>query len=291
MSDFDEDWLALREPADREARNQDVLKALAQHFSDHTTINILDLGCGTGSTLRAIAPHLPARQSWVLLDHSRPLLEAAQSVLVDWADDETRLYASDDLSQLRLHRQGRQILVSFMVHDLATDPLPASRQGADLVTTSAFFDLTSKVFAQSFVARLAAEELPLYAALEVDGRDQWRPPHPVDKDMEAAFRFDQKRDKGFGSALGPDAPSTLADALKSHGYKITMGPSDWQVGSFGRERRNPALCAELADGWARVAETNRMVAHQALQRWREARLSDQTSCTISHQDLLALPRD
>ena len=61
---FSADWLALREPYDARARNAEVLASVAAAFSDQSAISVVDLACGTGSTLRAIAPHLPPRQNW-----------------------------------------------------------------------------------------------------------------------------------------------------------------------------------------------------------------------------------
>ena len=57
MSGFSAEWLALREPYDRRARNADVLDAVRRHFAGQTAIAVVDLACGTGSTVRALGPH------------------------------------------------------------------------------------------------------------------------------------------------------------------------------------------------------------------------------------------
>ncbi len=79
MSGFSAGWLELREPYDARARNRDVLAAVAAAFADQSAVSIVDLGCGTGATLRAVAPHLPARQSWRLVDNDLGLLARAAS--------------------------------------------------------------------------------------------------------------------------------------------------------------------------------------------------------------------
>ncbi|WP_370582807.1 methyltransferase domain-containing protein [Paracoccus sp. NBH48] len=38
---------------------------------------VLDLGCGTGSTLRTLGPHLPDNARWHLVDNDPALLERA----------------------------------------------------------------------------------------------------------------------------------------------------------------------------------------------------------------------
>jgi len=44
---------------------------------DLDPVTIVDLACGTGSTLRALSPHLPARQTWRLVDNDLSLLARA----------------------------------------------------------------------------------------------------------------------------------------------------------------------------------------------------------------------
>ena len=54
MSGFSSDWLALREPYDVTARNTTVLDAVLAAFRGQGSISVVDLACGTGSTLRAM---------------------------------------------------------------------------------------------------------------------------------------------------------------------------------------------------------------------------------------------
>ncbi len=53
MSGFSADWLALREPFDLRARSCTVLDAVASYFERRHSVRVVDLACGTGSTLRA----------------------------------------------------------------------------------------------------------------------------------------------------------------------------------------------------------------------------------------------
>src|SRR6266852_7588068 len=75
---FSAQWLALREHYDQAARNGAVLDAVAATFAGASAATVTDLGCGTGATMRAIAPCLPARQSWRLVDNDNVLLDAAE---------------------------------------------------------------------------------------------------------------------------------------------------------------------------------------------------------------------
>ena len=77
MSGFSADWLSLREPYDLRARSTKVLAAVSAALAPLPALTIVDLACGTGSTLRALAPHLPAHQNWKLVDNDLGLLARA----------------------------------------------------------------------------------------------------------------------------------------------------------------------------------------------------------------------
>ena len=77
MSGFSAEWLALREPLDVRARNREVLDAVAAAFPGQTALSIVDLGSGTGSTLRALGARLPKSQKWKLVDNDPVLLAEA----------------------------------------------------------------------------------------------------------------------------------------------------------------------------------------------------------------------
>src|SRR5947209_1946097 len=74
---FSADWLALREPHDLSARNSEVLAAVLESLAGRSAVRIVDLACGTGSTMRALAPHIRTTQSWRLVDNNLSLLARA----------------------------------------------------------------------------------------------------------------------------------------------------------------------------------------------------------------------
>ena len=99
MSGFSSSWLTLREPYDRRARNAAVLDAVASWAAQRPSVAAVDLACGLGSTLRAVAERLPRRQSWRLVDNdlSFPSDEfLAQTFLFQSLDEKTsRTYSTD----------------------------------------------------------------------------------------------------------------------------------------------------------------------------------------------------
>src|SRR5215212_6571083 len=112
--EFSSDWLALREPADAAARDTGLADQLRDRLTPPLTVR--DLGCGTGSMGRWLAPRLHGPQHWVLMDRDPALLTHAGTHLPDAVTVETR--------------QGD--VTALTEDDLA---------GTDLVTCSALLDL------------------------------------------------------------------------------------------------------------------------------------------------------
>lgn len=282
MSGFSVAWLDLREGADNAARDKTLAaQALAWLTAGDAGMPIVvDLGSGTGSTLRALThvgaspardiPGTPARDIpesptrdlvWRLVDHDPALLNEA------------------------LRRHGKTHVIEDHeadLLDLTTLPLT----GARLVTASALFDLVSLSVVDALTARLVQHQAGLYAALNYDGITHWEPPHPLDGRVLAAFNQDQRRDKGLGLALGPDAADYLQMALSRSGYTVWIADSPWELGPD-----DAALVRELIPGIASAVAEGYGLDKQALQEWQEFRLAHAATgrCVVGHQDVLALP--
>lgn len=259
MTGFAREWLALREPADAAARNDDLLGRLARHFAGREHIRVLDLGCGTGSNLRATAPALPPSQQWHLIDHDVALLDAARAEI-------------------------HQPHVTFEAADLRADLARILANEYDLITAAALFDLVSDDWLGQLVDGLAARRLPLYTVLNFDGAMSWLPRHPADERIAAAFAAHQRTDKGFGPAAGSDATACLTAKLERAGYSVSVAPSPWQLGA-----EHAALIAATAQGIAAAARETGLLPPAEIDDWHVHRRAC-TACMIGHSDLLALPR-
>ncbi|MFT4096234.1 MAG: class I SAM-dependent methyltransferase [Rhodoblastus sp.] len=277
MSGFEPAWLDLREAADHRSRNKNVLAACAAHFARCDHVRIVDLGCGLGSNMRALAPHLPARQHWRMVDHDPILLAAARERLIRWADE-----ADDAGPKLRLMRDGRAIEIEFVQADLSRN-VAHMTEGAALVTAAALFDLVSADWLGRFVACVAEARTPFYTALTYDGVETWSPPDARDADMLAAFHAHQSRDKGFGPSAGPQATGVLQRLFEARGYVTATGRSAWRL-----TRADATLIHALADGVAGACAETGLVSAETVAGWRAARIG--AIVEIGHLDLFARPR-
>ena len=80
MSGFSTSWLEAREPVDLRARNPEMIAIFAARLAERRQalarpLLVLDLGAGTGATLRALAPHLPEDTCWRFAEHDPALVE------------------------------------------------------------------------------------------------------------------------------------------------------------------------------------------------------------------------
>ncbi len=80
---FDADWLTLREPFDHAARSVALARRLADRLPARP--RLLDLGAGTGSLFRFLAPIIGRGQDWILMDADAALLEDAFGRTAAWA--------------------------------------------------------------------------------------------------------------------------------------------------------------------------------------------------------------
>lgn len=290
MTGFSAQWLALREPADHRARNTGLLTQVLQYFagtqpglgaSSEFPFRITDLGCGSGSNLRALAASFPEYQQWTLIDYDAELLKAAKETLQAWADH-TEKEAADtpSLAKLKLFKNGKQLEVSFVQEDLAKNIEDVLAKTTDLITAAAFFDLVSSDWLVRFCQSL---HTPLYTVLTYDGKEKWLPEHYADEMVLDAFHAHQAGDKGFGLSAGPAAIGVLQAQLTARGFDVQLGESPWQLGPQDQE-----LMRALASGSASaVAETTK-VAATALTDWLTSRLKAH-HCEIGHWDIFAKP--
>lgn len=261
-------WLQLREPADADARSGELVEIVRAHLPDGP-LELHDLGGGTGSMARWLAPRLDGPQRWVLHDRDAGLLELASRLPVPRSRDgaavtlETRL---DDITRLS-------------VGDLA---------GASLITASALLDMFTAEELDRFAATSAGAGCPVLVTLSVVGRVELTPADPLDGRLMAAFNAHQRRPSPIERLLGPDAAAAAAQAFGHAGLEVLERPSPWRL-----THDRAALAAEWFTGWigAALEQDPRLVERAApyVLRRRAQLAVGTVSVIVDHVDLLVLP--
>lgn len=266
MSGFSAGWLEARADWDRAALSRKVLARLASWCGEHREpLAIADLGCGTGNGFSVLDGVITVPASWHLVDADPGLLDHAR-----------RRWTGRTGSTLRLTRC-----------DLARADLDRLLAGTDLVTAFALLDLVSAAWLERLWRALGRSGTAVLAALTYDGRLSWSPTDPLDGVVRDGLNRHQRRDKGFGGALGPRAASALAHRARAAGWTVLVRRSDWVLHSPG----NRAGFETLFDGWVSAAGELHPGLGPELAAWRERRLGEKHLVVrVGHRDLLALPR-
>ncbi|MEU1973029.1 SAM-dependent methyltransferase [Microbacterium sp. NPDC019599] len=260
------DWLTLREDADARSRSRRLARAAARHVRGPIVVH--DLGSGTGSMMRWLAPFLPGPQTWVLHDWNRDLLTVA-------VNDPGRDAASRPVS-----------IVTSVEH--VEHLRPEHLAGASLVTASALLDVLTRDEVESLVAACVETGAPTLLSLSVIGRIGIEPADPGDRVFEAAFNDHQRRTEDGRALLGPGGVAAAVEAFRRAGWVTRVAGSAWRLGAA-----DVGLVAEWLEGWVSAAVEQR----PALLEWGEEYLVTRRRqlaagvlrVNVHHADLLACP--
>ncbi len=263
-------WLSLREGADAAARAVDLVDLLRPHLSVAVPVVVHDLGCGTGSMARWLAPRLAGPQHWVLHDRDADLLADAELGLPRYAAD-----GSDVTGETRCGDVTR-------LGDGGLD-------GATLVTAAALLDLLTAPELARLVTSCVAARCPALLTLSVTGHVELTPGDPLDEALGSAFNDHQRRMTGGRRLLGPDAVGGAVGLFTRLGADVVVRPSSWQLGAADR----PLILDWLA-GWVGAAlELQPALVEPAVayvERRRAQADAGELRVRVDHVDLLAVPR-
>jgi hypothetical protein len=282
---FSADWLALREPADVAARSVPLTRAIADSFAREEEVHVLDLAAGTGSNVRYLADHLPARQSWLLLDNNSALLAQVPIRMSSWGA--ARGYEPTSVrGGLVLRGDRRTCHLATRLLDLAALDDDGIFAGRALVTASALLDLVSESWLRVLAARCRETGAAVLFALTYDGAIRCAPEEPEDEMVRELVNRHQRTDKGFGAALGPDAAGLTERCFAGLGYRVRREQSDWELSPDAME-----LHRQLIGGWAQAAAATAPAQAASIRGWRARRLTHveslQSRLTVGHEDLAA----
>jgi hypothetical protein len=261
-------WLALREPEDARARSAELAAAAARLVEP--PLKVHDLGSGTGSMMRWLAPRLPGPQTWVLHDWNASLVQrAGEDGIPDDGD-------------------GRSVQVRTQVGELAR-LCGEDLTGASLVTASALLDVLSSEEVHALAAACIAVRAPVLLSLSVTGRTELYPGHPLDAPLQTAFNAHQRRSADGRRLLGPYAVAVVRGLFLEAGWHVRPAETLWRLGPH-----EPHLLAEWFEGWAGAAlKQNPGLRPEAAAYLglRRAQLSTRAlAAVVRHRDLLAWPR-
>lgn len=262
----DPDWLAARVAADGAARAATVstlLPELSRYLIEAAgprgTVQIIDLGAGTGANQRWLAPRLPIRQRWLHLDHnpviSRSLPLAAETEIVD--------ESVEALGELLTRSSGDRQLVSC----------------------SALLDVLTTEQIQAVCRAVIDNRVPAFFSLTVTGGLRLSPADAHDQLLLAAFNDHQRR----AGRAGPEATTLTVNLLRAAEFTVTTQETPWRLtAESGLAFVDQMLEERLA---AAVAQDPALARTAAA--WLELRRAQLAAgllrIELDHCDILGLP--
>lgn len=259
-------WLDVREPADASARSVELVDVLASVMTRRCPITVHDLGCGTGSTRRWLAPRLAGGQRWI--EHDR----------------DTELLCRPG-SQTVTSRDGHAVGVETRASDI-TKLTGDDLAGADLITASALLDMLTADELAGLASVWTPVGCPCLITLSVVGRVDLSPSDPLDAVVQHWFNEHQRRTVGPDRLLGPDAVTTMVALLERAGMKVITRASPWHLTAADGE-----VLDEWFEGWVAAACEQQPdlipIAEPYAQRRRHQRADAVLHATVHHLDLLA----
>jgi hypothetical protein len=287
MTEFSADWLSLREPVDAAARSAVVAGEVTSRLAGRDSVRVLDLATGTGANLRCLAPQIASPQRWLVVDRDVELLSHVPRRVSSWALSRAYVVAGDQAGFV-LRGAAFECRVECRQVDLGKLTDATLFRGHDLVTASALLDLVSEQWLQALVTHCAAARAPVLFALTYDGRMTCTPEDPDDGLVRNLINRHQRRAKGFGRALGPDAIDAAIRWLREAGYGWRRENSDWQL-----TPAHSVLQRQLVEGWAEAAREMDRKAADLVSAWKQRRMAlidaGQSEAVVGHADLAAWP--
>lgn len=264
------EWLALREPADAAARAAELVDLALAKLPVATPLMIHDLGCGTGSMARWLAPRLPGTQHWIMHDLDFDLLAKAAADAPGAGADGSAVTCET--------RQGDVSLLT--TRELA---------GASLFTASALLDMLTADELERLTSACVAAGCPALLTVSVVGRIDMTPADPLDDVIGKAFDDHQRRVSGDRRLLGPDAVRAAVDSFDRQGAEVIVRASPWYLGAA-----QTRLAQEWFVGWLGAACEQRPALTALTAVYFDRRMAEladgRLRVTVHHDDLLAFPR-
>lgn len=283
-------WLDARESADVRARDVGIVELIGQFRNGLESINVVDLGAGTGALFRYLAPKLGGQQTWRFIDNSDVLRQQIPSRLTAWVA-ETKLSIKIGKNLWCVGNDSEKYCVFYEQKDFGKgfDEFRVKPQ-PHLITASALLDLVSGSWIEELTAFCLRMGASFYGCLTYDGKIEWSPSHPGDTKLLQLLNQDQKRDKGLGPALGPDSLPFVTQSLASRGFSIELASTPWVLGPDDVE-----LQYALLSQWTKLFENAAVWRPQEFYNWKKFRLEtmvDSGSCLeIGHYDIWSVHPD
>ena len=287
------DFLAAKYALDERSLNPSVAGAWVRGLEHVPVLDCLDVGAGTGATVRRMLEWRPSRP-WclTLLECDCELIECARVGALQLLTE--RGYRPAWRGE-RLESEDAHFALRFVAGELESYR-PQAR--FDAIVAHAVMDLVSLDAALERFVQWLRPEGYLYATIDYDGATELGPPYRdalFEAELVACYDASMEARRRNGESTGgAHCGERLQALLPRYGFDIVCaGRSDWHIRPIGgRYPDQDEVCLAVLTGFiAKEAIAADRFDVEAVARWREDRLRQietrQLAMRVRNCDVLA----
>ncbi len=267
-------WLNQRFDYDSRSRNLDLEKEFLASLAELETINIIDLGSGSGANLKYLSPKIDGQQVWHLIERDKSLMNHAEKTI--------ELVKQTNQAKLRsVHK----IIADFTDKDLNVFKETERR----VFLANAVFDIIPLATFLTFLDLLGSRpcnNVILYFTIHINEDLTIQPIHPLNQKYLSLFHQHMQRDQNGKRAMGPNTVREISNTLSQRGFLVKTADSSWDIkedSSFLKSNFDFIICA-----------TRELLGPKEVGEWEEwvqfhLKAIDQgkSRLHVGHQDILA----
>ena len=224
---FETNWLDRRSYYDNLARNQQVENDCLNYINTKPSVNIVDLGSGTGSNFLYFLEKMPNQQNWIFVEHDEDLSKYA----IERIKKETSKLGyslKQDGLKLALSKDARQITLEIVTDSFLDLDKKVDLSKVDLVTAGAVFDLLSFPQFVNIASPILENEIALLATMNY-AEMSFSPAEATDVLFIEKYEKHMSRKQDFGKAMGKDCSRSMVKFFRKHQKEVTYGASVWKL--------------------------------------------------------------
>jgi len=224
---FNADWLNERYPYDSEARDKSVESAALDYLSDKQSLNLVDVGAGTGSNALYLMDKLAQDQSWTFIE----LDTALNSILIRRLKD-FALYHKYEWEVRKekyfIHTPTKTLSFQILNKSFLNLASLVNVADIDLILANAVFDLLSATQIEQFLDPILREKTACLLTMNYQ-QMVFTPTDPFDDNYITLYNNHLERTQDFGKAMGKQAGKKLIQLFRKTNWEIQEAESFWQL--------------------------------------------------------------
>lgn len=216
-------WLSDRFEVDAEARNKKVETHFLKLISEKPTLNLIDLGSGTGGNLVYLMPKINSNQNWHLVEQDAILIDACKQRL-------SQLFEVSNSSGHTMSIKNEANAIHLTWHNMDISEFlenPSYPNKFDVLTASALFDVLPKATFQKIRDFTLSKKLLLFSTLNYKNT-LFKNANKADNYYAQLYQKHMKLPQTYGIKMGGDCKTDILSSFnKTEKQNLFIGESNW----------------------------------------------------------------